>query len=87
MEALVSGVWVRVPLLPTLFARAVAIDSHYRDIGLGLVDSSVMAIAAATGSSILTFDFRHFRAAPPLLGGAWDLVIDEAEYARVVRAR
>lgn len=87
LEALVAGVWVRVPLTPSLFAQAVAIDAHYRDIGLGLVDSSVMAIASATGSAILTFDFRDFRAAPPVRGGAWDLVLDESEYARSVRSR
>jgi predicted nucleic acid-binding protein len=73
-------------LTPTLFAQAVAIDMRYRDIGLGLVDASVMAIAAATKSPILTFDFRDFRAAPPVRGGAWDLVVDEAAYARSVRS-
>jgi predicted nucleic acid-binding protein len=87
LDALVAGVWVRVPLPPTLFAQAVAIDAHYADVGLGLVDASVMAVAASTGSAILTFDFRHFRAAPPRRGGAWDLVIDEFEYVKAVRGR
>ncbi len=87
LDALVAGVWIRVPLQPTLFAQAVAIDAHYRDLGLGLVDASVMAVAASTGSAILTFDFGHFRAAPPLSGGAWDLVIDESDYIKAVRAR
>ncbi|MEK7863614.1 MAG: PIN domain-containing protein [Chloroflexota bacterium] len=85
LEALVAGVWIRVPLTPSLFAKAVAIDAHYRDLRLGLVDASVMAVAEYTGSAILTFDFRDFRAAPPLGGGDWDLVIDEAHYARAVR--
>jgi predicted nucleic acid-binding protein len=87
LDALVAGVWIRVPLPPTLFAQAVAIDAHYADIGLGLVDASVMAVAASTGSAILTFDFQHFRAAPPTRGGAWDLVIDESEYVKAVRGR
>ena len=87
LTALVTGVWVRMPMTPSLFADAVAIDSHYRDIGLGLVDASVMAIAAKTRSHILTFDFRDFRAAPPLLGGSWHLVVDEAQYAKAVRGR
>jgi uncharacterized protein len=85
LAALVDGIWVRVPLTPSLFAQAVAIDKRYQDLGLGLVDASVMAIAAATKSSILTFDFRDFRAAPPIRGGSWDLVVDEAEFARSVR--
>ena len=46
-----------------------------------------MAIAASTKSAILTFDFRDFRAAPPLNGGVWELVIEESEYARAMRAR
>jgi uncharacterized protein len=87
LEALVAGTFVRVPLTPSTFAQAVAIDAYYRDVGLGLADASVMAVAAATRSSILTFDFRDFRAAPPVGGGSWDLVVDEAEYAKAVRGR
>lgn len=87
LDALVAGTWIRTLLPPTLFAQAVAIDAHYADLGLGFVDASVMAVAASTRSAILTFDFEHFRAAPPVGGGAWDLVIDEAEYAKAVRAR
>jgi len=87
LASLVAGAWVRMPMTPSLFAQAVAIDAHYRDFGLGLVDASVMAIAASTNSHVLTFDFRDFRAAPPLGGGAWDLVVDEAQYAKSVRGR
>lgn len=87
LAALVEGIWMRVTLTPTVFAQAVAIDRRYKDIGLGLVDASVMAVAAATKSSILTFDFRDFRAAPPLGGGSWDLVVDEAQYMKSVRER
>lgn len=87
LQALVSGVYRRVVLSPLVFADAVAIDAHYRDLGLGIVDASVMAVAASTRSAILTFDFRDFRAAAPLLGGSWDLVVDENGYARATRAR
>jgi predicted nucleic acid-binding protein len=87
LASLVGGAWVRMTMTPSLFAEAVAIDAHYRDIGLGLVDASVMAIAAATNSHVLTFDFRDFRAAPPVDGGSWDLVVDEAQYAKSVRGR
>ena len=87
LEALAAGVYVRVALSPSVFADAIFIDRHYADLGLGIVDASVMALAASTRSPILTFDFRDFRAAPPPHGGAWDLVVDESEYARSVRSR
>jgi uncharacterized protein len=87
LDALVAGNHVRVTMPPSLFATAVAIDRQYRDLNLGLVDASVMAVASAMSSAILTFDFRDFRAAPPLAGGTWELVIDEADYTRVLRHR
>lgn len=86
LQAMASGAYTRGVLTPTLFAEAVAIDRHYADLGLGVADASVMALAAATGHPILTFDFTDFRAAPPRSGGAWPLVIDEARYAQGLRA-
>ncbi len=82
LDALVSGIHERLRLGPSLFARAVAIDRHYAALDLGLADASVMAVAQATNSPILTFDFSHFRAAPPTQGGAWRLVIEEVDYRR-----
>jgi predicted nucleic acid-binding protein len=87
LEAIAAGSYLRVTLSPSMLASAIAIDAQYRDLGLGLVDASVMAIAASTGAAILTFDFRDFRAAAPPTDGAWDLVVDEATYARAVRRR
>ncbi len=87
LAALAAGSYVRVSLSASAFADAVAIDRHYADLGLGLADAAVMAVAASTHSPILTFDFRDFRAAPPLLGGSWELVVDEAQYARAIRPR
>jgi predicted nucleic acid-binding protein len=49
-------------------------------IELGLVDASVMAYAERHDLPVLTFDFEHFRAAPPHRGH-WRLVIDEARFA------
>ncbi len=49
------------------------------------VDAAVTAVAEAEDASILAFDFRDFRAAPPLGGGAWRLVVDEAAYRKAVR--
>jgi hypothetical protein len=45
-----------------------------------------MAIAERHSLPILTFDFAHFRAAPPATGH-WRLVVDEARYADATRPR
>jgi predicted nucleic acid-binding protein len=82
LNALVAGAYQRATLSPSLFAAACAIDRTYGDLDLGLVDASVMAVAAATDSAILTFDFTHFRAVPQARGRAWRLVVDEAEYEK-----
>ena len=87
LAALAAGTYARGAMTPTLFAEAVAIDKAYADLHLGLADASVMAIAAATGHPILTFDFTDFRAAPPRSGGSWPLVIDEARFALGVHSR
>jgi uncharacterized protein len=63
-----------------LMRRAVAIDERYADLGLGYTDSVVMALAERHRLPILTFDFTHFRAAPPLDGGHWRLVVDERRF-------
>jgi uncharacterized protein len=48
----------------------VAIAEQYADLGLGLTDASLIALAARVGTTgIATFDERHFRAVRPLAGG------------------
>lgn len=63
-----------------LVRRAVRIDVHYADLDLGYADAAVMAVAERLDAPILTFDFRDFRGAPPLGGGSWPLIVDEARY-------
>ncbi len=77
LRALTSGSPRHLPLTAGTLERAVAIDERYADLGLGLVDATVMAVAEAERCPILTFDFSHFRAAPPLAGGAWNLFVEE----------
>ena len=45
---------------------------------------AVMAMTEWTRVSFLTFDFEHFRATRPVRG-FWQLVIDEARYAKATR--
>jgi uncharacterized protein len=62
-----------------LLRRAVELDQRFADLGLGLVDASVMALAEEQDLPIVTFDFEHFRATRPS-SGYWKLVVDEARY-------
>lgn len=82
LNAMATGQYRRATLSPSLFEAARAIDERHADLDLGLVDASVMAVAEATDSVVLTFDFTHFRAAPPARGRAWRLMVDESEYER-----
>lgn len=48
----------------------VPIAEQYADLGLGLVDASLVALAQRVASiDIATLDDRHFRAVRPLTGG------------------
>ena len=82
LNALTAGTYQRATLSPSLFAAACAIDRAHADLDLGFVDASVMAVAEATNSAVMTFDFTHFRAAPPTKGRAWRLMVDEMEYEK-----
>jgi uncharacterized protein len=68
--AFASAGWLR---------RATEIDGQFADLGLGLVDAAVMALAEEHELPILTFDFEHFRATRPRRG-YWRLVVDEQRY-------
>jgi len=68
-----------VPLSQRLLRQAVEIDARFADIGLGIVDAAVMALAEEEDVSIVTFDFDHFRATRPDRG-YWKLVVDEQRY-------
>ncbi|MGH2829752.1 MAG: type II toxin-antitoxin system VapC family toxin [Actinomycetota bacterium] len=84
LESVRVGDLKRVPLDGSLYDRAVEYDRTYKDLNLGLVDASVMALAEQTRGLVLTFDFRDFRATRPLRGGWWRLAIDEETYRRFV---
>lgn len=80
LAAIAAGEHTVAFLSPALLRRAVEIDAHFADLDLGLVDAAVMAVAERHTLPVLTFDFEHFRAAPPARG-FWRLVVDEHRYA------
>jgi predicted nucleic acid-binding protein len=52
------------------------IDQRYADLGLGLVDASVVALAEDLGiRRLATRDVRHFAAVRLRDGSAFDLVV------------
>ncbi len=83
LAALAAGEHTVDFLTPALLRRAAEIDARFAALELGFADAAVMALAERHGHPILTFDFEHFRAAPPP-HGYWQLVIDESRYAEAV---
>ena len=64
-----------------LDAQAAEIASRYVDLGLGLTDASLIALAAKLETRrIASFDERHFRAVKPLAGASsFELLPADAE--------
>lgn len=55
---------------PTAAREAAELADQYADLGIGLTDASLVALAARVASiDLATFDERHFRAVRPLAGG------------------
>jgi uncharacterized protein len=51
------------------------VDARYADLGLGLADCALVALAERYGTTrILSFDERHLRAVTPLGGGAFTII-------------
>jgi predicted nucleic acid-binding protein len=76
MQDVARGAFTYVP--PSLYqlSRAMEIDRRYADLGLGLVDGSVVALAEALGiRRLATRDVRHFAAVRLPDGGSFDLVV------------
>ncbi|HXH07096.1 MAG TPA: PIN domain-containing protein [Vicinamibacterales bacterium] len=76
MEDLARGAFTYAP--PTLgqLARAMDIDRRFADLGLGLVDASVVALAESLGiHRLATRDVRHFAAVRLRDGRPFELVV------------
>lgn len=80
MDDLARGAFTYAP--PTLdqLLRAMEIDLRYEDLGLGLVDASIVALADTIGVvRIATRDVRHFAAVRLRDGDAFELVVDPTD--------
>jgi len=65
-----SGVYA-IEWWPEAAPVAVQVAEGYADLGIGLADASLVALAARLETTLIaTFDERHFRAIRPLRGGS-----------------
>jgi predicted nucleic acid-binding protein len=77
MQDVARGAFTYAAPTSAQLARAMAIDKRYADLGLGLVDASLVALAEDVGvRRIATRDVRHFRAIRWRDGSAFELVVD-----------
>jgi predicted nucleic acid-binding protein len=66
LDDLLAGVYRVEPPTGADLARCRVLQARYVDLGLGVVDSSVVALAERLGEpKVATLDQRHFRAVRP----------------------
>lgn len=57
------------------YSTIVDVERHYTDLGLGLADCALLALAERYRTTrILSFDQRHFRTVTPLGGGTFTIL-------------
>lgn len=75
LESVESGSIEVIGLVPEDYVRIRELCRQYRDLGLGMVDASVVAVAERLGEeTIATLDRRHFSVVRPLHVEAFTLV-------------
>jgi predicted nucleic acid-binding protein len=76
MQDVARGAFTYVPPSLDQLSHAMEIDRRHADLGLGLVDGSVVALAEALGiRRLATRDVRHFAALRLKDGRPFDLVV------------
>ena len=76
MRDLARGAFTYAPPTIDQLTRALEIDRSYSDLGIGLVDGSVVALAERLGiRRVATRDVRHFSAVRLRDGSPLDLVV------------
>jgi len=79
MQDLVRGAFIYAPPNVGQLSRAMDVDRRFADLGLGLVDSSIVALAELLGvRRLATRDVRHFTAVRLRDGRSFDLVVHPA---------
>jgi predicted nucleic acid-binding protein len=79
MQDVARGAFTYAPPSLGQLSRAMEIDRRYEDLGLGLVDGSIVALAEALGlRRLVTRDVRHFAAVRLNDGSRFDLVVHPA---------
>jgi predicted nucleic acid-binding protein len=78
-ESLAAGVHRLETPTEAEFELALKLAKRYPDSGADIPDLIVMAMASRRRASVLTWDFRHFRAVVLKRGHHWPLVVDEGE--------
>jgi hypothetical protein len=76
IDDLARGAFTYAPPAVDQLTRAIAIDRRYGDLGLGLVDASVVVLAEDLGiRRLATRDVRHFATVRLRDGTPFDLVV------------
>lgn len=80
MRDLARGAFTYAPPTVGQLSRAMEIDRRFSDLGLGLVDASVVALAESLGiRRLATRDVRHFAAVRLRDGRAFELVVHPSD--------
>ena len=80
MRDLGRGAFTYAPPALDELARAMDIDRRYADLGLGLVDASIVALAEGLGvRRLATRDVRHFATVRLRDGSAFELVVQPTD--------
>lgn len=76
MQDLARGAFTYAPTTVGQLSRAMEVDGRFADLGLGLVDGSVVALAESISVCRLAIrDVRHFAAVRLRDGRSFDLVV------------
>ena len=76
VEDLARGAFTYAPPSMGQLSRAMDVDRQFADLGLGLVDASIVALAESLGiRRLATRDVRHFGAVRLRDGRSFDLVV------------
>ena len=76
MEDVARGAFTYAAPSGDQLSRAMEIDRRYANLGLGLVDASIVALAERLGiRRLATRDIRHFAAVRLQDGSAFELVV------------